>query len=348
MCKGVKAKEEGKEGLILLAGNQLTLGITLPFVDIVFLMNDIVSSDKIVQMMYRCMTESINNSENNKINHGIKKMGFVVDLNISRVLNTLLDYNIHKKDLNVEQKISYLVENNLINIDADLFEEKKNKTKLVEKLLHIWKSDPINNLKILLKKIEENIIELDTKDQKILNKYFTNSIGDKKINIQIKFDEENEEALPTGKEVVKQDGENNKEEQEPETEEDEKDKNLNISLTKDVLPFIIPLSCILTMNTHHKDVLEMLNVIKTNTELLEVFKDQSFIWWNKTDIIMLVETIIRKYVKQNSSIYTIAIQFKMSLQSLIDKPKELLELIDSCLKPKQKEKKQFGEALTVL
>jgi len=142
-----KAKEEGKDGLILLAGNQLTLGITLPFVDVVFLFNDIVSSDKIIQMMYRCMTESINNSDNDKINSGMKKMGFVVDLNISRVLNTCLDYNVYKKDLNVEQKISYLVENNLINIDSDLFQGKENKTKLVEKLLHIWKADPINNLK---------------------------------------------------------------------------------------------------------------------------------------------------------------------------------------------------------
>ena len=149
----LKAKEEGKDGLILLAGNQLTLGITLPFVDVVFLFNDIVSSDKIIQMMYRCMTESINNSDNDKINNGIKKMGFVVDLNISRVLNTCLDYNVYKKDLNVEQKITYLVENNLINIDSDLFQGKENKTKLVEKLLHILKADPIHNLKILLKKI---------------------------------------------------------------------------------------------------------------------------------------------------------------------------------------------------
>ena len=84
----LKAKTEGKDGLILLAGNQLTLGITLPFVDIVFLLNDIVSSDKIIQMMYRCMTESIQNQENDKINNRMKKMGFVVDLNISRVLNT--------------------------------------------------------------------------------------------------------------------------------------------------------------------------------------------------------------------------------------------------------------------
>jgi hypothetical protein len=36
----------------------------------------------------------------------------------------------------------------------------------------------------------------------------------------------------------------------------------------------------------------------------------------------------------------------MSLQSLIDRPKELLELIADFLKPKDVEKKQFGEVFT--
>jgi hypothetical protein len=36
----------------------------------------------------------------------------------------------------------------------------------------------------------------------------------------------------------------------------------------------------------------------------------------------------------------------MSLKSLIDKPKELLELINDCLKPKEIEKKKFGEVFT--
>ena len=338
----LKAKEEGKDGLILLAGNQLTLGITLPFVDVVFLFNDIISSDKIIQMMYRCMTESINNSDNDKINNGIKKMGFVVDLNISRVLNTCLDYNVYKKDLNIEQKITYLVENNLINIDSDLFQGKENKTKLVEKLLHIWKADPVNNLKILLKKIEESIIDMDTKDQKMMNQYFTSSIGDEKVNVKVQLDEESEEALPTGKETIKQDGGD----KDKDTEDTEDDKYIDISLTKDVLPFIIPLICILTMNTEHKDILEMLNVIKTSPTLLSVFQDQTFIWWSKPDIIKLIEAIVGKYIRKNSCIYNISIQFKMSLQSLIDKPKELLELIDSCLKPKQKEKQENGEVFT--
>ena len=53
---------------------------------------------------------------------------------------------------------------NLINIDNDLFECKKNKSEIVNKLLKIWKSDPVNNLKTLLKKIENEVIELESSD----------------------------------------------------------------------------------------------------------------------------------------------------------------------------------------
>lgn len=341
----LKAKEEGRDGLILLAGNQLTLGITLPFVDVVFLFNDIVSSDKIIQMMYRCMTENINNNDNARINNGIKKIGFVVDLNISRVLNTCLDYNVYKQNLNVEQKISYIIENNLINVDSDLFQGKDNKTKLVEKLLNIWKANPINNLKILLKKIEESIVDMDSKDQQMINNYFTSSVGDEKVNVKVTFDEENNDALPSGKESIMQyEGDIEVKDNTQNTEEDNED--VNISLTKDVLTFIIPLICILTMNTEHKDILEMLNIVKTNPVLLNVFQDQSFKWWNKSDIIGFIEKIIKKYIKKNSSIYNTSIQIKMSLQSLLDKPKDLLEFIESCLKPKKKEKQDYGEVFT--
>ena len=73
-------KSEGKQGLILLAGNMLSLGITINnSCDVVMLMNNTLSSDNLMQQMYRCMTEGQN-----------KKNGFVVDLNISRVLQTVL------------------------------------------------------------------------------------------------------------------------------------------------------------------------------------------------------------------------------------------------------------------
>ena len=36
----------------------------------------------------------------------------------------------------------------------------------------------------------------------------------------------------------------------------------------------------------------------------------------------------------------------MSIRSLLDRPKELLELINDCLKPKAIEKRAFGEVFT--
>ena len=108
------SKEEGKHGLILLAGNMLSLGITINSCDVVMLMNNTLSSDKILQQMYRCMTEGLN-----------KQMGFVVDLNISRVLNTCINYTIYKNGKSIENKIKYLIENHLINIDTDMMVNKK-------------------------------------------------------------------------------------------------------------------------------------------------------------------------------------------------------------------------------
>jgi hypothetical protein len=90
----------------------------------------------------------------------------------------------------------------------------------------------------------------------------------------------------------------------------------------------------------------MLNDIKDNPELLEIFDEQCVIWWNKNDLIDFIINIIEKYFDKNSNTYNLSIQFKLSIQSLIDKPIELLELINECLKPKEIEKKQFGEVFT--
>ena len=62
-------KDNGKNGLIVLVGNQCSVGITLELCDTVILLNDILSSDKIYQMMFRSMTEAQN-----------KKCGYVIDL----------------------------------------------------------------------------------------------------------------------------------------------------------------------------------------------------------------------------------------------------------------------------
>ena len=327
--KEIIAKETNKRGLILLAGNMLSLGITIESCDVVFLMNNTLSSDRIIQQMYRCMSEGEN-----------KKYGYIIDLNISRVLNTCVNYTIYN-NASVEDKLTYLIKNHLINIDLDMIYNKNiNIDKVIMDLMEIWKNNPINSFKMLLKNLDNEYIEFDTQTQKLLNKYFTQSTNDNTLNIRIHIDKDNDEIqeLPSGKEYIS----NN---QTKEVSEITEKKEIIISFTKDVLPFILPLTCILTYKNNNKDFIQMLNDIKEDKQLLEVFDEQCLIWWNKNNLINFIQEIVNKYDK-NSNTYNIAIQFKMSLQSLIDRPKELLELIAECLKPKDIEKKQFGEVFT--
>ncbi len=327
--KEIEAKSKGKLGLILLAGNMLTLGITLNLCDLVILMNNTLSSDKILQQMYRCMTEGKN-----------KKIGFVVDLHINRVLNTCINYTIYKDSKNIDDKLKYLIENNLINIDVDMMDNKKiNSNTIINKLMEIWKGDPINSFRLLLRKLDNEYEEFDSMTQKLINNTFTKSLRDDQLNIKIKLKDVDDEILKisTGKEKVKY---------EDSTDEIKKKEELQISFTKDVLPYVIPLTCILTIKNKNMDFIKMLNDIKENKELLDIFNDQCLIWWNNKDLIDMIENIVNKYFDKTSNTYNVSIQFKLSLQSLIDNPKELLELINDCLKPKDIEKRENGEVFT--
>ena len=334
--KEIIAKAEGKLGLILLAGNMLTLGITLNLCDLVILMNNALSSDKVLQQMYRCMTEGYN-----------KKIGFVVDLNISRVLNTCITYTVYKNEKSIDDKMKYLIHNRLINIDIDMMLNKKiNSDILVKKLMDYWKEDPINSFRALLRKLDNDYEEFDNSTQKLINKTFTKNLKDNKVGLDVIVKDEDDEiqVLPSGKEKVKNDSDNQHSDNEKSS--DEEQIETQISFTKDVLPYVIPLTCILTIKNSNMDFVKMLNDIKENPELLDTFDDQCLIWWNKKDLIELIKNIVNKYFDKNSHTYNISVQFKMSLQSLIDNPKELLELINDCLKPKEVEKKKNGEVFT--
>jgi len=72
---------EKNKGLVILAGEKLSMGISLPCVDVVFLLNEKKSPDDIIQKMYRALTPSVG-----------KKSAFVVDLNPVRTLAALYGY----------------------------------------------------------------------------------------------------------------------------------------------------------------------------------------------------------------------------------------------------------------
>jgi hypothetical protein len=106
----------------------LTLGITLNLCDLVILMNNTLSSDKVLQQMYKCMTESEN-----------KKIGFVIDLNISRVLNTCINYTVYKNEKSIDDKIIKLYENKMIFMNKlKTLQEKRNEQYKAESLSGKW------------------------------------------------------------------------------------------------------------------------------------------------------------------------------------------------------------------
>jgi site-specific DNA-methyltransferase (adenine-specific) len=213
--------------------------------------------------------------------------------------------------------------------------------------MDIWKEDPVNSFKSLLKRIDDDYIEFDNYTQKLLNASFVNSIKDNKVDtkVEVKDSDDESQELPDGKEKVKKDKEDTEDENSNNSDDEEKEEP-KISFQKDVLPYVIPLTCILTIENKNKDFITMLNDIKYNEELLEIFDDMCLIWWNKKGLITIIKNIIEKFFDKNSNTFNISIQFKMAIQNLLDRPKELLELINDCLKPKSVEKKTFGEVFT--
>ncbi len=350
-----RAKRQGKAGLIILVGNMCSLGITLPLVDIVFLLSTTVSSDKIIQMMMRSMTEGISPESNNYeeyksicSNVENKRIGYVVDMNISRVLNTLFDYQRHKKSKSADEKLGYIIKNNLINIDEDIFEsDGLNKDTVVERLITVWKEESMDKIRTIIRKIENDIIELEKEDQKEIMKFFKNiKLDQLKKGPKVEMDLENQQHLPSGKET-KSGGSSGK------TDDDEEEEDLSflnkISLTKDILPSIIPFSCLLTIQNDENNFIENLKTISNSEELLDIFNTQCNIWWNQPKSIEFIKKliyIIEKYIKEDSDIYNISIFVKMELKSLLDRPKELINFIQESLRPKNYEKREFGEVFT--
>lgn len=77
-----KVRRNGR-GLILLALNTLQVGISLPCVDVVVLLDDGKSLDARIQKIYRALTESTD-----------KKAGYIIDMNYFRTVKAQMSYEI--------------------------------------------------------------------------------------------------------------------------------------------------------------------------------------------------------------------------------------------------------------
>jgi hypothetical protein len=70
-----------RKGLVILAGEKMSMGVSLPFVDVVMMLNDKSAPDDIIQKMYRAVTPSAGKTDS-----------FIVDFSPRRTLAAIFGY----------------------------------------------------------------------------------------------------------------------------------------------------------------------------------------------------------------------------------------------------------------
>ena len=324
----ILARNNGKYGLLVLSGKQCSLGVSIDNCDIILLLNNITSYDMIYQMMFRCMTEDIN-----------KKCGFVIDLNIHRVIETsLINYSmLIKPDKHPKEAIRYIMQERLINLNGDhwmpIFGNNENKiTTLCENVYNIYSSNTENALKHFLDRLRFKTILLTKEEQKLFNTLFNNvkpSSQQKKIIEKIM----NEEKKDNNKGI-----------------EQIKDKKEESKFNyMDILKHIIPLICLLTIHDNETSFVEMFKLIENNNYIHNILLDQIKSWWGEdvnNEIINKFISLYIKYMKNDKETEQIIRTVKELFTKNIRNCKELSILIDTYLVPQELEKKNNAEIST--
>jgi hypothetical protein len=368
------------EGLIILAGNRLQLGISLKNVDIVSLFTNILASDAIYQMLFRSMTEIEEDIECDGKNYcGRKKYGFMVDLDPQRTWYTieyLTDMYLDYDKYNSKDKKYELIAH-LINIDKHKFIDKHNREdtkgyeKYVEeffkKLYNAWdaKTENIKNLLLNKNIFNSNVFKTDYD----ITNLFTD-IEREGRQKKRELDDENENKFQKGAikktiaDIVKPEKTGKKI---PSTAE------LWAYLFAEIISILSLITsytdkdgneCSFNINNNDNFIYELEKILENidkDTDLKDIFihtLEKRIIIKNsikEEDLYNMVKNSvynIRKSEKKqggdSQDIQDINEQIQMRKRKLynINEPDKLLEFINDNLKPKDVEKKIRGEVFT--
>ncbi len=165
------AINSNKKGVIVFSGRQCSLGVSINNCDIVLLLNNNMSFDLIYQMMFRCMTEGDG-----------KKCGFVVDMNIHRVIETsIITYaSLIKPSEHPRDASRYILQERIINLNGDdwmtTFGNGSSKIdELCHNIYNIYSSNTEKALQHFIERLRFKDIILSKDDQKLFNAIFSYS-----------------------------------------------------------------------------------------------------------------------------------------------------------------------------
>jgi SAM-dependent methyltransferase len=353
-----KVKNEQKKGLLMLSGRQCSMGITLKHCDIVLLMNSSSSADLLYQMMFRCLSEDTG-----------KRCGFVVDLNIQRVADVMIDWALKTNpDKGAKEALKVILEQRLVHLNSDEWMHTHFGLKgidvdgLVSSIYSIWTAKPSNAIKRVLDVLQFKFELFNKADQKQFNELFcfvraSRSHDKNKVKEIIAQLSGNDTDISEGvkKTPIESRGsdtgtdgkdDNGKESETFETNNTKQDVNF----IRDILRHLIPLICILTIHDRSCNTFaEMCLSIDGNTTLKDIFIKQIQIWWGKhipSEIFTFFVNMYNKYLRENTEINQVVVRVKELFTQSIHNQKELANIIDEYLVPQELEKKQNAEVST--
>lgn len=340
----IKARNSGKKGVLVLSGKQCSLGVSIDNCDIVLLLNNSMGFDMIYQMMFRCMTEGQN-----------KKCGFVIDLNIHRVIETsIINYaSFIKSDIHPREATKFILQERLINLNGDHWmpsfgNDVSKITALCENVYEIYSSNTENALNHFLNRLRFKEILLTKEERKIFDAMFSTNTKPTKIQKELidKLIEEDdeEEKIKKGVEKIQVDTEDITYTSLEKSSDNEKQINY-----MDILRHIIPLICLLTIHDKETSFVEMFKLIENDNYVYNILIDQTKSWWGKSidsKIIKKFINIYMKYMKDDKETNQIIRTVKELFMKNIKNNRELSSLIDKYLIPQELEKKSNAEVST--
>jgi hypothetical protein len=340
----IQAKNTNKKGVLVLSGKQCSLGVSIDNCDIVILLNNNMAFDMIYQMMFRSMTEGAN-----------KKCGFVIDLNIHRVINKILiEYSsIIKPNSHPKEGIKFILKERLLSLNSNHwkhtfgFNEEIKLEELTNKIYDIYSSNAENALKHFIDRLCFKKILLCKEDQKIFNALFSSITPTKKQREIIdKIMKDDDTNIKKGVERSSIESEESESEESEAEEEEEEETKINYM---DILKHIIPLICLLTIHNVETSFIEMFNLIESDSNIYTILIDQTKSWWGKSIDSAIIKRFINlyiKYMKDDVETAQIIRTVKELFVKNINNSNELSSLIDKYFVPHELEKNCNAEVST--
>lgn len=329
-----EARKKGR-GLIILAGRMLTLGVSLPCVNIVGLFDDSQSSDLTYQKMFRALTESEG-----------KKIGYIVDVNPLRTLKTLYDYTTveHDETNQGEDPVNSTVLTNLYLIDEDqLFVTREDGSRLTPKDIHARIDAYLQATRKVYKSIvDEASKNIETIDLTTELAELRDVLNPTKPMAVSAAQELAGDVVPTGKEVIKETPEKEK------TKKEKNDEKERLAALREMVLTSMTLLAFLTTAPTFNEAFELYktNVDEIQTIVFNVIMDRGLTSSeDKEKVTNVIVSAIAKVQSQLSRPYG---KMKKQLSEYSGDQKEVLEFIEQNLKPKKEQVASRGEVFTPL